>query len=103
MPDTQNKILKFTQNHLPNNIAFEIYVDTECLFLKVSSSDNSPTKSFKKQTNKTSYGYSIFMCCLFNAKKGFKRCEDVLYKSISPRKKNNLLRKKRNHFLDGGR
>ena len=91
MSDTQNKILKFTQNHLSKNIPFEIYVDTECLLVKISSSDNSPTKSFKKtnkQTNrKTSYGYSLFILCLINGKKSFYREQYIAF--LVPLKKEN--------------
>lgn len=68
MPETHNKMLKFTQNHESMKISFAIYADMESLLEKIYICDKETTKFFSSKINKhTSRGFSLFTHCLFDS------------------------------------
>ena len=69
------KILKYNYGEKSIRVLFIIYADLECLLEKMHSCQNNPEKSYtEKKTKHTSYGYSLFTNCSFNAAKNKLNC-----------------------------
>ena len=67
MPDAKNNILKSKPGKNSLKHAFVIYVDLECLLLKLNTCNNNPNKSYTtaKAIHKPS-GYSLLTSCSFD-------------------------------------
>ena len=69
MSSWTEKTLKYNLGEKSLKAAFAIYIDLECIFKKVQSSQNNPEKSYteKKAIHEPS-GWSMFMRCSFDKK-----------------------------------
>ena len=68
-------MLKYNYGEKSIRVLFIIYADLECLLEKMNSCQNNPEKSYtEKKTKHTSYGYSLFTNCSFNAAKNKLNC-----------------------------
>ena len=75
MPEEGNKILKCNHGEKYMRAPFVIHADLQCLFEKMSTCHNNPTKSSKTRINKlTQSDYSLFTCCLFDTTKNKLDC-----------------------------
>ena len=69
MPEEDNKILKYNHGEKSMMQPFVIYFDFESLLGKLDTYRNDPEKSSTTKMNKyIPSGYSMFTCCLFDAK-----------------------------------
>ena len=69
MPEEDNKILKYNHGEKSMMQLFVIYFDFECLLKKIDTYRKDLEKSSTTKINKHKpSGYSLFTCCLFDAK-----------------------------------
>ena len=67
MPTKGNNIIKYNYGEKSMKLPFVIYAYLECLFEKMSTSQNNPNKSSTTKINKhTPSGYSLFTNCSFD-------------------------------------
>ena len=70
MPTKGNNIINYNHGEKSMKLPFVIYADLECLLVKMSTCQNSPSKSSTTKINKhTPSGYSLFTHCSFNKSK----------------------------------
>ena len=94
MPEEDNKILKYNHGEKSMMQPFVIYFDFESLLEEINTCCNDPEKSSTTKTNKhTPSGYSLFTCCLFDAKENkldYYRAEDNMknfYENLREKRK----------------
>ena len=69
MPEWVNKIIKHNPGEKSLKALFAIYLDLECLFKKVQSSQNNSEKSYtEKKARHEPSGWSMFIRCSFDKK-----------------------------------